>query len=397
MGDNLKRKDGETLEEYQIRLSLGLLRREVGYEDLEWEDVKELLGSTEHRDTLRRKGRGILLYDDYIKTKTREQLYEEEYEKLLKKELEIKREKVKLQDLRTCLNKQIRENARKDNLVEILEEKLETIEPCILNDYKERSTSGKDGIMLLSDIHYGVQTYNAIDYYDTNICKEKMDYLIDKTIEYSLDNNIDKLYVCILGDEISGNIHTTTRIENRENIIEQILGVSNLLVHSIEKLSKYLPFVVVSMAQGNHSRVTANKTESLEQENFNRLIREFLKIQLSNISNVLVLENEDNGIIELNVKGYNVVGVHGHCDKVNSLDKLIEMFDYKVDYILMGHFHNAREFEENKTDVIINGCFSGDDYSKKLRLYNKPIQKLLIFTDEGKTTTYNINLNNYKR
>ena len=64
MNDILKRKEGETLEEYQIRLSLGLLRKEVGYEDLEWEDVKELLGSNEHRDTLRRKGKGIELYDN---------------------------------------------------------------------------------------------------------------------------------------------------------------------------------------------------------------------------------------------------------------------------------------------------------------------------------------------
>lgn len=34
--DILNRREGETLEEYQIRLSLGLLNKEVGFEDVEW-------------------------------------------------------------------------------------------------------------------------------------------------------------------------------------------------------------------------------------------------------------------------------------------------------------------------------------------------------------------------
>jgi hypothetical protein len=45
----------------------------------------------------------------------------------------------------------------------------------------------------------------------------------------------------------------------------------------------------------------------------------------------------------------------------------------------------------------VNGCFSGDDYSKRLRLYNKPIQKLLLFDDTGKIATYNINLDFYNK
>ena len=66
MNNILKRREGETLEEYQIRLSLGLLKKEIGYEELEWEDIKELLQSEKHRDTLRREGYGIRIYDEYI-------------------------------------------------------------------------------------------------------------------------------------------------------------------------------------------------------------------------------------------------------------------------------------------------------------------------------------------
>ena len=44
-----------------------------------------------------------------------------------------------------------------------------------------------------------------------------------------------------------------------------------------------------------------------------------------------------------------------------------------------------------------SGVTPGDDYSKKMRFYNKPIQKLLLFDDTGKIATYNINLNFYNK
>ena len=119
---------------------------------------------------------------------------------------------------------------------------------------------------------------------------------------------------------------------------------------------------------------------------------------LSDLSNVLLLENKfDESIIELNIRGYNVIGLHGQNDSLGKVSKLTEMFDKKIDYVCFGHWHNSKEFENNKTEVIVNGCFSGDDYSKRLRFYNKPIQKLLLFDDTGKIATYNINLDFYNK
>ena len=42
--------EDETLEEYQVRLSNLKL---IEGEDLDWEDIKELLSSEKHRDTVR--------------------------------------------------------------------------------------------------------------------------------------------------------------------------------------------------------------------------------------------------------------------------------------------------------------------------------------------------------
>ena len=398
MEENLKRREGESLFEWKLRLSLMKLNKET---DLDWCELVELLEMDMSADHYRKLSYGYKEYDDYIKSKTKEMIAQEEYEKLLAKELEIKKEKVKLQDMRNLVNKQVRELSRKENLGEVLEKKLTELEmqPKIINDeYKNRVTSNRDMVCLISDIHYGIKTTNALSPYDSDICKLKMNYLIDKTIKFSLENDVDKLYVMILGDEISGLIHNTTRLEQREDVISQVIEVSELLYESIVKLANNLPYVIVGLAQGNHSRVMADKKDSLERENFTRLIKEFLRLRLANISNVLLLENVfDEAIIELNIRGYNVIGLHGQNDKLTNLDRLIEMFDKKIDYVCLGHYHQSKEFETNKTEIIVNGCFSGDDYSKRLRLYNKPIQKLLLFDDTGKIATYNINLDFYDK
>lgn len=384
--------------EKKLELCLQKLNKEI---DLDWMEIVELLNLNCSADHLRKTAYGMKETYDYFNNKTKEMIAQEEYEKLMEKELKIKKEKVKLNDLKTQLNKQIRELARKENLGEILEKKLEELnmQPRIINDeYKQRVTSNRDMVCLISDIHYGIKTTNALSPYDSDICKQKMNYLVDKTIKFSLENDIDKLYVLILGDEISGLIHNTTRLEQREDVISQVIEVSELLYEAIVKLANSLPFVVVGLAQGNHSRVMADKKDSLEQENFTRLIREFLKLRLANISNVILLENKfDESIIEINIRGYNLIGLHGQNDKLTNVSKLTEMFDKKIDYVCFGHYHNAKEFESNKTEVIVNGCFSGDDYSKRLRLYNKPIQKLLLFDDTGKIATYNINLDFYNK
>ena len=319
--DNIYRqREGETFFEWKVRLSLMKLNKET---DLDWAELLDILGLDMSPDHYRKLSYAYKEYSEYINSKTKEMIAKEEYEKLLQKELEIRKEKVKLQDLKSQVNKQIREMARKENLSEILEDKLKQLDmqPRIINDsYKQRVTSNRDMVCLISDIHYGIKTTNALSPYDSDICKQKMNYLIDKTIAFSLENDVDKLYLMVLGDEISGLIHNTTRLEQREDVISQVIEVSELLYESIVKLANNLPFVVVGLAQGNHSRVMADKKDSLEQENFTRLIKEFLKLRLTNVSNVLLLENKfDESIIELNIRGYNLIGLHGQNDRLNKL------------------------------------------------------------------------------
>lgn len=390
--DILNRREGETDYEYCFRLSYAKVREGL---DIDWQEIVNLCNINWSADHCRKTMIGAIRHQDYIDSKTKEQLESEQYEKLIQKELELKKEKVKVQDLKTQVNKQIRELARKENLGEILEEKLDKLPNQMINmNYINHMPSKKQGIAMISDVHYGMVVDNFLNKYNPDIAQERMNYLTDKIIEYSKLNNLDVMNVCLLGDMISGEQYLSVRLENRENLINQIINVSELLSEAIYKISLNVPFVAVSIADGNHERVY-NKKENLNKDNYTELIRKFLELKLKDVSNITFTENVyDNNIISFECCGNTVVGLHGDkCKKDKVSYEMYNMLNKKIDIILMGHFHQISQDICYETIVYRNGSFIGtDEYARNLNLNTYPTQKLLIVSELGVECCYDIRL-----
>ena len=390
--NELNRREGETDYEYCFRLSYAKVREGL---DIDWQEIVNLCNINWSADHCRKTMIGAIRHQDYIDSKTKEQLESEQYEKLIQKELELKKEKVKVQDLKTQVNKQIRELARKENLGEILEEKLDKLPNQMINmNYINHMPSKKQGIAMISDVHYGMVVDNFLNKYNPDIAQERMNYLTDKIIEYSKLNNLDVMNVCLLGDMISGEQYLSVRLENRENLINQIINVSELLSEAIYKISLNVPFVTVSIADGNHERVY-NKKENLNKDNYTELIRKFLELKLKDVSNITFTENVyDNNIISFECCGNTVVGLHGDkCKKDKVSYEMYNMLNKKIDIILMGHFHQISQDICYETIVYRNGSFIGtDEYARNLNLNTYPTQKLLIVSELGVECCYDIRL-----
>ena len=390
--DILNRREGETDYEYCFRLSYAKVREGL---DIDWQEIVNLCNINWSADHCRKTMIGAIRHQDYIDSKTKEQLESEQYKKLIQKELELKKEKVKVQDLKTQVNKQIRELARKENLGEILEEKLDKLPNQMINmNYINHMPSKKQGIAMISDVHYGMVVDNFLNKYNPDIAQKRMNYLTDKIIEYSKLNNLDVMNVCLLGDMISGEQYLSVRLENRENLINQIINVSELLSEAIYKISLNVPFVTVSIADGNHERVY-NKKENLNKDNYTELIRKFLELKLKDVSNITFTENiYDNNIISFECCGNTVVGLHGDkCKKDKVSYEMYNMLNKKIDIILMGHFHQISQDICYETIVYRNGSFIGtDEYARNLNLNTYPTQKLLIVSELGVECCYDIRL-----
>lgn len=376
---------------YERNLQI-LIDKIDGTINADWQDVCDMIGTDLHPDSIR-KAFATTPYGGYnvakhLMNKTAQDLTDDMLFNLQKKKDEEYKERVRLQDARREYNKNLRVEARYDNLIDIMRKSIENMPPVELNIDSNHTSKGNKGALLISDLHYGALIDNVVNFYNTDVCKERMETLLNKTIKCCRDNNVDELYVNLAGDLVCGNIHLTSRVEQEEDIISQTMQVAELLSNFLAELSKHIKSVVVVCVQGNHSRVVPDIKKNLNQENFERIIFEYIKMRLPNIR---MLRNGNEDWIAYNIGDRRIFLEHGDKSTVASAkEKAVNMVGYAPDTIFFGHFHHMELNDKNGTDVVVNGSVMGTDaYAMKRRFNTKPYQILQIY-DNDDVVTYKL-------
>lgn len=381
-----------------IEACCGKLNKEEPFYSLSWQELSDWLGLEYHGDSLRKGAYFIKKYNDYLQNIKIENMDSDEVEKLNEKIFELKKERRKSLDLNNMINKKINEQSRHENMLECardiasqfeLDKPLLSNPPVIKSGYKE-------GLLLLSDWHVGLECQNHWNKYDSDIAKERLSFLKQRVIDICLHNNVNKLNVCCLGDLVSGIIHNNLRLENREDVVKQSILVVEMiseLLTSLSTLFKIDFYYVV----GNHGRISANRNDSLDKENFGYFILEMIKYRCANLNGLTIHENViDDEIITFDIFDDKIVATHGNnFGNLNTyIPKLTSMLGYVPDYVCVGHLHQHVEKTYGNTELIVNPSFSGvDSYAKNYGLTGKVGQKLMVFSKEyGKECTYNIDV-----
>lgn len=378
-----------------IDLMLGKLNRE--HSD-SWEEISKKTGLNFTADHVRKMSYGVKLYDEYLEEENlKNKNYHSDIHNIEEKILELKKNRKQIQDERTLTNKKIRSLSRIEDFINLMRDELEILayeKPLEVFKSPQEEDSHNVGVLLLSDIHYGIGINSSINIYDEDIAFTRLNYLVDKVLDYCTTHNINHLYVYELGDTISGHIHNTLRLENRMNVARQIIGASELISRALYRLSEKINKVTFTMVEGNHDRIMPKKDDNLNEDSFSALVQELIIHRTSNITNLQIIQSIGKTFTSLDIMGFNCVGVHGDKDKPQSAIENITAITGKIpDYVFMGHFHNANEFTVNQSEVLVNGSFSGaDEYAYNLRKNSKPVQKFMVFNNQGKLCTYNINL-----
>lgn len=380
------------MENYERNLQL-LMDKVDGVQDLDWRTVADMIGLDMHEDSLRKAWAttpyGGYAVAKYFMDKATNELADDLIDSLQKKKEEEYKERVRLQDARREYNKNLRVEARYDNLVDTIKEAIEYM-PNLEFRCKDVSSDGAKASLLISDLHYGALVDNPINYYNTEVCKERMNTLLNKTVKYCAIHRVKELYVNLAGDLVCGNIHLTSRVEQEEDVITQTMQVAELLTNFLAELSKHVDNITVVCVQGNHSRVHPNIKESLNQENFERIIFEYIKLRLPEVR---MLRNGNEDWIAYNIGDKKVFLEHGDKSSVDSAkEKAVNMVGYAPDVILFGHFHHMEVNDKNGTDVVVNGSVMGvDSYAIKRRFNTEPYQVMQVY-DGKDTCTYKLTL-----
>ena len=354
--------------------------------DMSWEEIVDKYNLDLNPHELRKRSYGMkmaveLLSDESIDNETL---------------LEIKKEKQKLSDLRTCVNKDIRQLAKVENMIDLIKEECNNI-----NDFKfidenkiQFYEHGKKANLLISDMHYD----------GSQIPIDNFNRLIDKVVNVCEFHKINQLNLMFAGDLINNELKSTIRLENQENVSKQIVGVGKLISEGIYKLSKHIPIITYCICSGNHSRVIANYKDALTTDTYTPIIQELISLRCDELSNVIKIENlvihgeVDNRFSTFTIGNKNHLVYHGDGLKnveKNAIPTLEGYLGVKIDYLYIGHFHNAKEMEFYDSRIVVNSAlYNRSDYGKKLLLRNSESQKLMILDEDGDIEcTYNINLN----
>jgi hypothetical protein len=387
----LKRQERESVHDYLIRLFEN--KDEYEIDKFEITDLLNAeMGSNYDESKWRKDYAQYLKWKDYILNKNLDNDILDKYEHI---RIESQKEKIRERDQKREYNKLIVNQARfeaiKDDVYSAILQ-LEKKKPLSFSPIFNGS-SGKHGLALFSDWHYGMEVSNTTNVFNKQVFNQRVEKLVNKIIEYGRINKIDTLHVGQLGDLISGNIHVSTRVQSNEDVIEQTKYVSEVLAEVLSALANEFPYIKYYNVIGNHGR-TGNKHDVGIKENFEYLIPWFLEARLRDFNNIEIITDQD-GYISTKIFNEEIVLVHGNYDRVDQcVTKLPQILGFVPSYIIGGHIHHNYEKEYGRTTVITNSSLIGaDDYSMQGRYGAKPSQKLLIFDHDGLECSYVIKLN----
>ena len=377
---------------YEENLQL-LIDKVGGVNDLSWDDLCDRLNLDVHPDSLRKAFSvtdycGYQVAQYYINKSTQE-LTADMIAKIQTTKDEEYKERVRLQDARREYNKLLREDARFTNLVDVIKEQINDLPEIDFGYHGIGHKTGVKAALLISDLHYGATSDNVLNLYNIEICNERMQTLLNKTIHYCTIHHVDELFINLGGDLVSGLIHVSGRVEQEEDVVTQTMQVAELLSKFIAELSKKIPNIKVVGVQGNHSRVSADRRQSLNPENFERIIFEYI----SNRLGIPVMRNGLEDWVAYNIGDRKIFLEHGDKSNMGSArEQAINVLGYVPDDIFVGHFHHMEVIDKHGTDVVINGSVMGtDSYAMKHRLHTKPYQILRIY-DGDDVCTYKVML-----
>lgn len=388
-----KRHEDEGVLEYEYRICG--CKDQIGT----WQDVADLLNEQLGQEYTESKYRKQ--YQEMSKIVTiKPQLTCDESELLeeIKEQRRLlEKAKIQMRDERNEVSRLYRENARRESFSDMIKRCIEGYEPTGFTCFRFDSSNSDitEMIVPISDLHFGVNINNMYNTYNKDIASDRLSRYLGKVLEIARRHNTENVSVVLLGDQISGLIHTSLRLENNENVIKQTMDAAELISNYIYTMSPHFKRVSVYSVSGNHSRLQPEKALNQKGEDLDKFIPFYVKAKLQNCDNVTVYDNTiDESIASFLCKNMLVYAVHGDRDSAgNVVQKLTMMTGNKPDIVYMGHLHTNQYMTVYDTKVIQSGCISGSDsYCMDNRLRSKPEQAVSVIGDNGLECVYDVTL-----
>ena len=374
--------------------------KDAGLLDMTWNEIAELINKEFRSDdealtesAYRKKyAAAKQFYDEVF---NHEEFKSDDTQEKLR---EIERAKVALRDERISYNAQNRIEARVEQKLNYLEDKLSSIGRIeFTSNDAPQINSDNDLLVILSDTHFGQTFSSAWGEYNSDIAKHRLDEYLSEIRKIQLRHGSANVFVSIQGDLLSGSIHKSIAITNRENVVEQVKLTVEYISSFLLKLSEWFNEVYVTNVSGNHTRLD-RKEDALHDERLDDLCGWMLKNLLAHIPNITIADdNIDIGLATMNIRGKEYLNCHGDYDAFSKsgISNLCMMIGHIPYAITFGHLHSCTVDDIQGVKAIRGGSLAGcgDQYTIEKRLRGKPSQMVCVCNENGVECFYSIELN----
>jgi hypothetical protein len=261
----------------------------------------------------------------------------------------------------------------------------------------------KTFLSMISDLHYSEKVSKEHVYkneYNIDIFNCRLFKLLQTTclnIEQEKEQyNVNTLHVFLGGDFVSGDIHEELRNTNELNSFDSCEEVVNVMIQFVETLLKYIPFINIFTAYGNHGRIGEKVYFKDSHRNYDywvyRQIQQRLKNYIKSGKISMEVPKGKHGLVDVlghrflyshgeEIKSTNQISLYNIQKKIANNRELHGRFSKW----LVGHAHKFSLID----DVIVNGSIVGfNEYSLGKYKYEEPIQLLLEIMKEYEITNY---------
>lgn len=347
-----------------------------------WDEIGDFLNSSLGNNYSSSKYRKMFQYYNMVKDEMYDIGIEEQIKELEEIKEELYKERCKLQDANRERRSVLREEARYENLIDVIkdslyEEKEINFTPFV--DIKDKIK--KYGVLQLSDWHCGAKIDNQFNYYDIDVMIERANIIKNKMLKYAKLHKVTDLIIEINGDMVDGLIHVSSRVQQEECVIEQYITVTDVLVKMIKDIQPYFHSVKVITTLGNHGRMVAKKSDCCTKENFEMLIPTRLRDKLQGVT---VIDSHGLDFVKYEIEDKIIMVSHGQNDKLNNcVSDFTKMFKVIPNEVHLGHTHSYVDINDCDIIVTVNGCLDGsDDYALSIRKVSKPSQNFIVYEDD---------------
>lgn len=386
---NFNKLDGENEKQYIWRTSKAVDNGEMTWQEFAakvndaWRDDE-----SEYRDESAYR-KPLQAAKSYYEDVFSKMISTEYHDELSNTKRELERAKIQFRDERNAWQRQNYNSARVEQKLDYLEKVITESNPTDFQITLRENNAKKTAIITCSDWHIGECFDNEWGCYNSDIARERITEYASKAIQRCILEGVSNVIIGGLGDLVSGAIHKSIAVTNRENVIEQIMLASELMLGFVKAFVDKGFVVTFTNICGNHSRIDV-KNDAIKDERMDNLIGWFVSTHLKAYPNFKYIKPQDTTLAEIN--GYWFV--HGDNDAFGKagLSNLVLAKGYKPHAIFSGHMHTMAIDDCYDVKICRGGslCGSGNDYTIEKRLKGKATQLMAIAEDGEVCQFYNI-------